>query len=141
MIKKTILLIEDELPDVELMETVLKKNSHHIQLINCKNGEEALHFLEKRLISSQPLPDLILSDIRMKKMTGFELLEKVKSNSQLQQIPFIILTNSDTEQDILMAYKFHANCYLKKPSRLSELADLMRSIEEFWLVLPEPLRK
>ncbi len=110
-----------------------------------RDGEEALSFLEHGgNFRDSPRPDLIIMDLTIPRVDGLELLEQVKSNPQLRQIPVIILTGSNAERDISRSYDLHANCYVVKPAELQKLATMAEAIIHFWLeivVFPSILDK
>jgi len=131
-----ILLVEDNPGDVFLTQEALREGrlAHHLSVV--EDGEEALKYLrgEGRYEGAQR-PDIILLDLNLPKKDGRELLEDVKSDPSLRQIPIIVLTTSDAEQDIRRAYKLHANCYLTKPIHMDDFLKKIKSMEDFWLTV------
>ncbi|QEM68051.1 response regulator [Geobacter sp. FeAm09] len=128
-----ILLIEDNPADVRLTMEVLKdvKLCNNISVVN--DGVQALDFLYRRgEYDSAPRPDLILLDLNLPRMDGREVLERIKGDEVLKQIPVVVLTTSSAEQDILKSYALHANCYITKPVDLEQFTKVVTSIEEFW---------
>lgn len=128
-----ILLVEDNPGDVRLTLEVLKDtklcNSIHV----VGDGIEALDFLYKRgSYTNAVRPDLILLDLNLPRKNGREVLEDIKENPALKNIPIVVLTTSNAEQDILKSYELHANCYITKPVDLDQFAKIVSSIEEFW---------
>ncbi len=128
-----ILLVEDILDDVIMTKRALKKGkvSNNVNVVS--NGVEALSYLRREeSYADAPRPDLILLDLNMPKKDGREVLAEIKSDDQLKQIPVIVLTTSQAEQDILDAYSLHANCYIAKPVDLGEFMKIIDSLENFW---------
>lgn len=128
-----ILLVEDNLADADLMIDALEEccvqNTVHLT----RDGFEALDFLYRRGEFPQvPRPDLIMLDLNLPKKDGREVLAEVKSDPHLRRIPIIIITTSQSQEDVEKTYDLHANCFLMKPRDLSELIDLVRRIEQFW---------
>jgi chemotaxis family two-component system response regulator Rcp1 len=125
----SILLIEDNDDDIYLMKTAFKQagieNTHFI-----KDGTCALQFLRKDYSN---LPKIILLDLNMPKMNGFEILKEIKTDENLKSIPVIVLTSSLDREDINKAYGLYANCYLSKPIGMNQLMNLVNLIKEFWL--------
>ena len=80
-------------------------------------------------------PDLILLDLNLPKMDGREVLAEIKKDPQLKQIPVVILTTSEAEQDILKSYEHHANCYITKPINLDQFVKIVKEIKEFWFTI------
>ena len=83
----------------------------------------------------RPRPDLILLDLNLPRKDGREVLAEIKSDDSLKTIPVVVLTTSRAEQDVLQAYKHHANCYITKPVDFEQFLNVVRSIESFWLML------
>lgn len=128
-----ILLVEDNPGDVRLTQETLKDSKIYNRLHVVTDGVEALAFLRREGdYANQPRPDLILLDLNLPRKDGREVLEEIKADASLRRIPVVILTTSDDERDILKSYNLHANCYITKPVRLSEFAEIVRSIETFW---------
>jgi chemotaxis family two-component system response regulator Rcp1 len=131
-----ILLVEDNPADVRLMHEGLREAKLLNSISEVADGVEALAFLRQQGNYAQaPRPDLILLDLNLPKKDGREVLEEIKSDAQLRQIPVVVLTNSDAEQDILRAYDSHANCYITKPVDLNQFIKIVSLIEEFWFTI------
>ncbi len=129
-----ILLVEDNPGDVRLTQEALKEGRVESRLNVATDGEQALKFLyQKDEFRDAPRPDLILLDLNLPKRDGSEVLEEIKSHPGLRNIPVVILTTSEAEQDILETYSLHANCYITKPVDLHRFIAVVRAIEEFWL--------
>jgi CheY-like chemotaxis protein len=131
-----ILLVDDDLGDVRLTVEALKQTKMHINLSFARDGIEALAFLRRQgPYTAAPCPDIILLDLNMPRMDGRETLAAIKHDPDLQQIPVVILTTSDDEEDILRSYHLHANCYVTKPVDLEQFVKVVRSIEAFWFTV------
>lgn len=129
-----ILLVEDNPGDIRLTMEVLKEGKIRNNLSVVTDGEEALHFLNKKdKYENAVTPDIILLDLNLPKKDGREVLEYIKSDPKLMMIPVIVLTTSDAEQDIKNMYSHHANCYITKPVDFNQFITVIRSIENFWL--------
>jgi chemotaxis family two-component system response regulator Rcp1 len=129
-----ILLVEDNPGDVRLTLEAFKegKVQNHIEVVN--DGVEAMAFLRREApYFDVQTPDLILLDLNLPRKDGRQVLREIKEDDILKSIPVIILTTSKAEQDIIMTYHLHANCYLIKPIQLDDFLKLIRSLEEFWL--------
>jgi two-component system, chemotaxis family, response regulator Rcp1 len=128
-----ILLVEDNPADVRLTREALKEGKVRNNLHVARDGVEALEFLRQEgQFGDAVRPDLILLDLNLPKRDGRQVLEEIKSDSSLRQIPVVILTSSQAEQDIAKAYDLHANCYVSKPVDLDQFIKVVRSIESFW---------
>ena len=129
----SILLIEDNPGDVRLTQEALKEGKILNQITVVEDGVEAMGYLRKK--DSQNRPDLIMLDLNLPRMNGREVLATIKADETLRRIPVVVLTTSDSEQDILDSYNLHANCYVTKPVDLEQFIHVVRSIEDFWLTV------
>lgn len=137
-----ILLVEDSPADVRLTREVL----HDSKLINrlsvAADGVEALAMLHKQgSYANFRQPDLILLDLNLPKKDGRELLSEIKTDDSLRAIPVVVLTTSASDEDVLYAYREHVNSYMRKPVRLLDFINIVRTIEQYWLgivTLPPP---
>jgi two-component system, chemotaxis family, response regulator Rcp1 len=131
-----ILLVEDNLGDIRLTQEILKDSKIHNNLLVAKNGEEALAYLQRPGGGENNVrPDLILLDLNLPRKHGYEVLERLKEDPELKRIPVVVLTSSKAEEDILKTYDLHANCYITKPVNLDQFCAVVKSIENFWLVV------
>ena len=131
-----ILLVEDNPGDVGLVQEAFKEGRLRNRLWVAEDGEEALEFLRHQgKHANAPVPDLVLLDLNLPKKDGREVLDDIKSDPVLRQIPIIVLTTSNSEADVHRAYSLHANCYLTKPVEMDDFLDKVRAIEDFWLTL------
>lgn len=129
-----ILLVEDNPADVRLTVEALKECKMLNKLSVVKDGVEALAFLyQEGKYAHENRPDLILLDLNLPKKDGRDVLAEIKKDPYLKVIPVVILTTSKAEQDILMSYNLHANCYITKPVDLEQFIKVVKSIENFWL--------
>jgi len=134
-----ILLVEDNQMDVELTLDAF----HEARLSNTihvtRNGEEALDYLFGRGKyagpETHPLPDLVLLDLKMPGIDGFEVLRQIKGTAGLKRLPVIILTSSKEEGDRALSYDNGANSYLVKPVSFEGFLDVVRTIGDYWLTL------
>ena len=129
-----ILLVEDSEVDVLLIrEALLHANVLNVLSV-VDNGVDALNFLRRSTkYARAPRPNLILLDLNLPGKDGREVLAEIKESEEFRSIPVLILTTSESRQDVLKAYGLHANCYITKPVDFEEFAEIMRSIEDFWL--------
>jgi CheY-like chemotaxis protein len=128
-----ILIVEDSPSDAFLATQALKETKDPIEVQTVSDGVEALAYLrQKEPYADVPRPDLILLDLNMPKMDGRELLAEIKKDPGLMSIPVIVLTSSRAEQDVAIAYRYHANCYVVKPVDFKRFREVIRSIETFW---------
>jgi two-component system, chemotaxis family, response regulator Rcp1 len=129
-----ILLVEDNPGDIRLTQEVLNEGKVHNSLSIVENGVQAISFLRKENeYQDAPTPDLILLDLNLPKKDGREVLLDIKNDPELKKIPVVVLTTSQSEEDILKVYDLNANCYISKPVDLGQFIDVVKSIENFWL--------
>lgn len=133
----TILLVEDNPDHAELV--MRNMDDFHIanRVIHVEDGEAALDYLygrgdyaDRRRFS---LPHLVLLDLRLPKVDGLQVLKQIKEDSTLQALPVVILTTSDAERDLTIAYGYHANSYLTKPVGFDEFSRMLRDLGFYWL--------
>ena len=130
-----VLLVEDSPGDVRLTQEVFREANRSIHLHVVVDGIEAMAFLRHEGVHAHaPRPDMILLDLNLPKMDGREVLAVIKEDDGLKSIPTVILTTSESEVDIVKNYQLHANSYLNKPVQLDAFENLVKSINEFWLV-------
>lgn len=132
----SILLVEDNPADIRLTQEALKENKMKVDLHIAMDGEIAMAFLKKQNdYAHVPTPDLIILDLNMPKKDGREVLKEVKEDPILRSIPIVVLTISQSEEDILLTYKYHVNCYIRKPLDLNKFIDVVKAIESFWFTI------
>jgi two-component system, chemotaxis family, response regulator Rcp1 len=113
-----VLIVEDNDPDVFLLEEALREHGILAHLQRCSDGEEALHALSQ--IDQAPYPDIIIIDLNLPKVTGLEILKHVRSLRQLDDVPVMILTSSQSKSDRMLSLKHGADAYIAKPPTLPE---------------------
>ena len=137
-----LLLVEDSPGDVRLTIEALKEGRVINHLMVVHDGEEAVALLRRQgQYANAARPDLILLDLNLPRKGGLEVLAEIKEDPDLKQVPVVVLTTSRAGQDVLRAYKLHANCYIVKPVDLDEFMAVVQAIKSFWLgvvMLPPP---
>lgn len=129
-----ILLVEDNPGDVRLTREALRDAKVHNNMVVASDGQEALAILKHEGQNAEAIrPDLILLDLNLPLMNGFEVLDAIKEDPELKRIPVVVLTTSQAEQDIVHSYNLHANAYVTKPVDLAQFVRVIKSIEDFWL--------
>jgi CheY-like chemotaxis protein len=129
-----ILLVEDNPGDVRLTKESLYDARIHNNMIVASDGLEAMACLRREGdYADITRPDLILLDLNLPRMNGFEVLNEIKEDPDLKRIPVVVLTTSQAEQDIIQSYNLYANAYVTKPVDLEQFVRVLKSIEDFWL--------
>ena len=128
-----VLLIEDDYADVEIIQRALKGCSDKPETYHVRDGEEALDLLQRRgEYEDVPRPDVIISCINLPKINGLEVLAKIKEDPRLQRVPFIVLTYSEHEEDMVRAYTAGASGFFTKPSDKKEFKEAVQTIHTYW---------
>ena len=137
----TVLLVEDNPDDAFLIKRAFKKAKLANPLFVVEDGEEAVAYLvgegEFADRNEHPLPMLILLDLKLPKMSGFEVLQWRMGNPGVKKIPVVVLTSSNQTPDIEKAYELGANSYLVKPVSFEGLMEMVRVLGMYWLILNE----
>jgi CheY-like chemotaxis protein len=132
-----ILIAEDRADDVMLIRRAFSAAKVNNPVMVVRDGEEAMAYLEgfEKYADRQtfPLPDLMLLDLKMPKMDGFDVLRAIRSRPQLRHLRVIVLTSSEDLADVNKAYELGASSFLVKPLEFDNFADLMRTLNYFWL--------
>jgi CheY-like chemotaxis protein len=137
-----ILLAEDNPSDAELAMRALRKNkiSEHVQVV--KDGAEAVDFIfatgrySERNINNRP--KVILLDLKLPKLTGLEVLEKMRSDERTKLIPVVVLTSSREDSDVLTAYELGVNSYIVKPVDFEKYINAVANVGLYWVNLNQP---
>jgi chemotaxis family two-component system response regulator Rcp1 len=128
-----VLVVEDNLPDVVLVKEAFKESKRLIQVTVAKDGQEAMDCLRgEGRFHARLRPDVILLDLNIPKKSGLEVLAEIKSDFNLHNVPVIVMSESDLDEDIKRAYASHANFYIIKPHDLDRLFMAIRYVEKIW---------
>ena len=136
MREKTILLVEDNPDDVALTMRAFKKNQILNKVIVARDGSEALDFLFGTEDSPPiEMPEVILLDINMPRMSGLEVLERIRSNERTRLLPVVVMTTSDEDRDRIDSYRLGANSYISKPVEFEEFNKVVKQLGIYWLAV------
>lgn len=135
-----ILLVEDNPDDVELTIHALKRNNIVNPIMVVRDGQEAVDYLfykGKYAHSAHELPNVILLDLKLPKVDGIEVLQKIKGDRKLKLIPVVVLTSSKEESDVIKSYDLGVNSYIRKPVDFDQFVDTVKQIGFYWLLINE----
>ena len=141
VLKKSLLLIEDDPNDVALFRRAARKVDRSEEILVAEDGEAAVRILEARAeqlpAEANELPWMILLDLKMPRKSGLEVLQWLRGQPRLRHLPVIIFTSSRESSDIARAYELGANSYLVKPVSFDQLKEMVRVLYHYWLDLNE----
>jgi CheY-like chemotaxis protein len=136
MTTKVLLVAEDDENDVLILERALRRAAARFRLVHVPDGEQAVDYISGRGVYSDrarhPVPDLVLLDLRMPRMDGFEVLRWRRGSDTMQRLPVIVFSTSALERDVHQAYSLGANSYVVKPMGTDALEDLLRALHQGW---------
>ena len=137
MALKPILLVEDNPDDEELVLRSLRKANLANSVLVARDGAEALEILfgAKTQDQDRPCPALVLLDLKLPKVGGFEVLRRIRSEESTKLLPVVILTSSSEDEDIMRSYEGGANSYVRKPVDFSEFASAVQRLGLYWLIV------
>jgi len=136
-----ILMVEDDPRDVELSLTALEQHNLANEVIVVGDGEEALDYLYRRgkfMARADGNPAVILLDLKLPKVDGFEVLERIRADEALKLIPVVVLTSSREERDMAASYKLGVNAYVVKPVDFHDFVNAVKELGVFWAIINEP---
>lgn len=140
--KNDILLVEDNPSDAEMTIRALRKNNIINGILHLQNGEEALEYIfatgEYSERNIEEIPKIILLDLKMPKVNGLEVLEKIKSDERTKIIPVVLLTSSKEDKDITDGYKLGVNSYIVKPVEFENFVKAVSDIGLYWMLINQP---
>ena len=141
MYDKAILLVEDNADDEALTLRGLKKNNIRNEVVVARDGSEALDCLFDSGAHAgrdlRVMPQIILLDLKLPKVDGFEVLNRVRSNEATKLLPVVILTTSNEDQDRIRGYDLGANSFVRKPVEFDKFIEAVRQLGLYWLILNE----
>jgi len=134
-----ILIVDDSAADREIIKRALGRGRIRCDVYEAENGEKALQYLKKEAPydkdSDSPVPDLILLDINMPRVSGLEVLKHIRSDEALHRLPVIVLSTSKRDEDVIQSYNLGVNAFVSKPLAADEFIKAIQMLETFWLEL------
>jgi len=138
---KIILLVEDNLDDVDLTRDTLKRARIQNELLVISDGASALDYLQRAADNAdnpELLPVLMLLDLNLPKLDGFELLKRIRGNEKLRRLAIVILTTSQEQEDVFKCYELYADAFLRKPVEIGRLTEAIRQAGLGWQLCEAP---
>lgn len=132
----TVLMVEDDPDDVYLTREALRTGRMRIDMPVVGDGVLAMQYLRgEGDFAGRRRPNLVLLDLNLPRMDGREVLSAIRQDAHLTDIPVVILTTSQAEEDIAASYRHHASCYISKPVGIEQFRSVVESIENFWFTI------
>jgi chemotaxis family two-component system response regulator Rcp1 len=134
-----ILLVEDNAADIKITQRALRESAVPVELLVVRDGQEALDYLlrQGRFAAEAGhgwrCPDLILLDLNLPRLTGREVLERIRATPTLRTVPVVVLTTSHREEDVQEMYAAGANTYIEKPQDFARFVQVLQTIQRYWL--------
>lgn len=140
-----LLLVEDNPSDEELTLRSLRKHNIANDIVVARDGVEAIEFLfcEGAHAGRDPadLPDVVLLDLKLPRMSGLEVLQRIRADERTRTLPVVVLTSSSQDEDIISSYKLGANSYVRKPVRFADFSEAVRQLGVYWMLTNETPRR
>lgn len=132
------MLVDDDDDDVEITRHALVKAEVPVTVIRAEDGVEALEMLRNQGRHTESrVPDLVLLDLNMPRKGGLDVLKEIRQDERLQALPIVILTTSESSDDVLASYRNYANCFVSKQSSLDDFRETIQSIVDYWFDVAE----
>lgn len=137
MVRKVVLLVEDNADDRDLTVRAFQRHGFGDAFEPATDGQQAIDYLFEPGPDGKlrPLPSLVLLDLKVPKLDGFEVLRRIRSSERTRFLPVVVLSSSGEEQDLIQSYALGANSYVRKPVSFTEFMDTSRQLGTYWLVL------
>jgi two-component system response regulator len=132
-----ILLVEDSPADVEIARRALRESAAPVELIVVRDGQEALDYLLREgrhaADAAWRMPDLVLLDLNLPRLTGRDVLQRLRATEAFRSVPVVVLTTSKRPEDVRDLYAAGANTYIEKPQDFNQFVEVLRTVRQYWL--------
>lgn len=139
--KPTILLVEDNPDDRELAQLAFRESGLFPEVEISRNGQEALDYLfgtdDSESRKFPKIPSLVLLDLKLPKIDGFEILRRLRANPRTQFVPVVVMTTSSESKDLIESYRLGCNSYIRKPVDFTQFQAAIRQLAIYWLIFNE----
>lgn len=139
MTDKYLLLVEDNMDDEELTLRALRRSNVVNEIVVVRDGVEALDFLFGSGIHAgrdiELLPEVVLLDLKLPKLNGADVLQRMRAHPRTKLTPVVVLTSSSEDEDVIASYKLGANSYVRKPVGFADFTEAIRSLGLYWMLL------
>ncbi len=137
----TVMLVDDDLGAAHLVMVAIADSPYRCRLQHFRDGVTAMNHLHSIVGNGRDIPDLVLLDLNMPRKNGFEVLADIRNDDILMDIPVVVLSTSDAEQDVTLAYRSGASGYVTKPIDIDDLFMAVKGIEDYWFRLVRRCRQ
>jgi two-component system, response regulator len=139
--ERVLLLVEDNKDDEALILRALRRSQLSPRVVVARDGVEALEYLHGKAgeHARAPAPDLVFLDVNLPKLSGLEVLRRIRADARTRGLPVVILTSSKEERDIVTSYELGASSYVRKPVASEQFVDAIGRLGSYWLELAEVL--
>ena len=128
-----VVYVEDDATDAQFFERAIRKADPSCRVQRLTDGQAAVDYIHDIALNRDPLPKVLVLDIKLPKLRGFEVLRAIRENPRTRYLPVVMLSSSTQQQDIDLAYDLGANSYLNKPPKMKQLNEIVGTLVDFWV--------
>ena len=128
-----IVYVEDDPTDAQFFERAIRKADPDCRFHRLSDGQQAVDFIHDVALKRDPLPKVLVLDIKLPKLRGFEVLKAIRKNPRTRYLPVVMLSSSTQQEDVDLAYDLGANSYLNKPPTMKQLNEVVHTLVSFWV--------
>ena len=128
-----VVYVEDDPTDAQFFERAIRKADPNCRVQRLSDGQAAVDYIHDVALKRDPLPKVLVLDIKLPKLRGFEVLRAIRDNPRTRYLPVVMLSSSTQQEDIDLAYDLGANSYLNKPPTMKQLNEIVGTLVDFWV--------